>query len=250
MSKNPFLDENMSEGGGGLWDGKTVTILSAKAEIRQATKTDGTSFTQHVLSLVGIADDSERERREDYSAGLTAVPQGDGNGFTLPEGKGFFKTSNVAEFLRRLAKSGFDMSKLFDESTGKQNLSALAGTRFTFVGVERKDAQGNVKKSKSKKNDKEYIQYHFYPETFVGFKGGQTAAPKANGALREKATGVVTELLAGAENQTLTRANLVRNLATRLAGDADSNAIIALVVKDDFHAGQAWKRDGTTISLG
>jgi hypothetical protein len=76
------------------------------------------------------------------------------------------------------------------------------------------------------------------------------AVHAGNGAgsevLRTKASGAVLGALAKGP---LSRADLVRTLAQSLAGDADANAIIGLVVRDDFHKEQPWKYDGVTASL-
>jgi hypothetical protein len=61
-----------------------------------------------------------------------------------------------------------------------------------------------------------------------------------------KATAAVLNALSDGP---LTRADLIRALAHQLAGDADANAIIGLVVHDEFHRGKPWKYDGMRAGL-
>jgi hypothetical protein len=70
-----------------------------------------------------------------------------------------------------------------------------------------------------------------------------TAQPDA---VTHKATAAVLNALSDGP---LTRANLIRALAQQLAGDADANAIIGLVVRDEFHLGKPWKYDGVRAGL-
>ena len=79
--------------------------------------------------------------------------------------------------------------------------------------------------------------------------GDRSAEPNGAGqssAVTDKAVAAVLDALSGGP---LTRADLVRTLAQQLAGDADANAIISLVVRDDFHRGKPWKYDGERACL-
>ena len=114
---NPF-DEANFVGGGGLWDGKTVTILTARAVLDPMTYADGTPVIgerdgkpviKHSLAITGIADEDEAERRESYSAG-SLVPTADGDGFIKADGtpSGFHKGSEMAHFSKCIKDAGFE----------------------------------------------------------------------------------------------------------------------------------------------
>ena len=257
---NPF-DPATFVKGGGLWDGKVVTIISAKAKLDPMKNGDGTPvldnktgapIIKHVLEIVGIADDEERERAEKYSAG-SLVPTADGEGFVNQQGQHapYHENSEISKFAAGLAQGGFPVANLYDEASKRTKFSNLVGARIRFKAVARLDKNGNIKKNK-----KGYDENRFFPVEFVGFKNGAGAAVGGNGAaqgngadLRDKAVGVVTGLLAD-NNGSLTRADLVRKVSASLAGDPDSNKILALIVREDFHKGAPWTRNGTTLVLG
>jgi len=255
QASNPYDPETFAHGGG-LWDGKTVTITGAVAKVEALAYGDGKPVLddkgqqsiQTGLVITGIADGGDdKERRETYSVGDKLVPTPDGEGFIGKDGgpPKFHANSNMAKFATALKGSGFDLSTLIVD--GKQRLSKLVGARFTFKGEPKIGKDGKPIKDK-----KGYDKSLHLPVRFVGYATGQqAAAPSGNGpvpagGLHVKATGAVLAALAGGP---LTRADLVRTLAQQLAGDADANAIIGLVVRDDFHKGQAWKYDGTRASL-
>jgi hypothetical protein len=264
FSGNPFDPATFTKGGG-LWDGKVVTIITAKANIDRLSYGDGSPVLdaktgeqsiRNVIEIVGIADDEEKERRETYSAG-SLVPTADGEGFLRrnPDGSlvaaPFHENSEAAKFSAALASGGFPVAKLWDEKAKRTKLSMLAGARLLMKAEAKLDKDGNAKKNK-----KGYDQQKFFPIEFLGYKGGgngnvasSTSAPQGNGsALRDKAIGVVTTLLA--ENGgTLTRSDLVRKLSAALNGDADCNKVLALVVREEFHKDAPWTRQGTTLTL-
>lgn len=257
QKKNPWLEENFVGGGGGLWDGKTVTVLSSKTMIDFLSRGDGTPVIdpetgkqsyRHVLMLTGIADDDEMERREGYSAGKTLLPTADGEGFVNQKGQdetNFNRNSEISKFAAAIRAGGFDMSRLWDAEKGKMKASGLTGARFTFKGVPRHDREG-----KEKVNKKGYVELKFYPVEFLGFKAGVGSAPGgAPNELREKAVGVVVSILAEADGKKVSRADLVRKLSSKLSGDADANKVLALVTRDDFHTDVPWVRDATGFTL-
>jgi len=255
---NPFDSANFTSGGG-LWDGKTVTITAAKAKFSPMQRGDGTPvidettnepIVKRVVEIRGIADGEEAERYEQYSIG-SLVPTQDGEGFTKQDGTivPVHKSAEAAQFFDGVKNGGFDVNLLWDGKT--QKLSALVGARFVMKGVDKLDKDGNVKKSK-----KGYDQQRFVPVKFVGFSNTVKSQSAGNGvsgngasALKDKATEVVLTILSEAEGNTVTRAELVRELGRRLAGDGDSSKIIALTTREDFHKGQVWKRDGASYSL-
>ena len=262
FSGNPF-DPSTFAKGGGLWDGKVVTIISAKSAIDRLSRGDGSAVLnektgeqaiRNVIEIVGIADDEEKERRETYSAG-SLIPTADGEGFMkrLPDGSlvsaPFHENSEAAKFANALAAGGYPTANLWDEKAKRTRLSILAGARISMKAEAKLDKDGNIKKNK-----KGYEQQKFYPVEYLGQKGGgngnvTTTQAQGNGQdLKVKATETVVGLLA--ENGgTLTRSDLVRKLSTALNGDADCNKILALVVREEFHKGAPWTRQGTTLSL-
>ena len=106
------------------------------------------------------------------------------------------------------------------------------------------------KNGKAKKNAKGYNQQKFWPRQFVGYRAGAESGSKSNGAsdeLRAEATAAVVAALNAAEGRTLTRASLVRALSNNPS--PNSNSIIQLVIKDEFHNNQPWVRTGSTYQL-
>lgn len=254
---NPFEPEHQSKGGG-LWDGKTVTITSAQARTEALKNGDGSpvidektkqQVIQTALYIKGIAEGGDdKERHEEYSAGDKMVAAPDGEGFVMKDGTPpkFHASSNIGKFTAALKGSGFDLSTLF--ANGKQKLSGLVGARFVFK------AEAKIgKDGKPIKDKKGYVKNIHLPIKYVGAAIGITAPKPGNGAvapsndaLAVKAQGAVLAVLA---NGPLSRAELIRSLAIKLAGDADSNSVIGLVVRDDFHKGQPWVYDGLSAHL-
>lgn len=254
---NPFDPETFNHGGG-LWDGKEVTFTKVEVVTEPLKFKDGTAvfddkghpLSQTGLKVSGIAAGEEKERSEMYTAGGKLAPAPDGEGFVSLEGSAprFHANSNVGKFLAALKASGFDVSVLIVD--GKQRVSRLVGARFMMRGEHKLGRDGKPLQDK-----KGYDKMLHLPVKFVGFVAGlqsmsMTSSSKpvaGNGdAIIAKTEGAVLKALA---NGPLTRADLVRTLAQSLAGDADANAIIALVVRDDFHAGRPWKYDGLRASL-
>lgn len=253
---NPFLEENILQGGGGLWDGKNVTILRAKTMIDRLTRGDGSVVldektgepaVRHCLEIMGVSEDSDAERRETYSAG-SIFPTPDGEGFQLADGTPamFHKNCEMTKFAAYLRDSGFDVTKLWDEKTTSMKASALVGAQFLFVAEAKFDKDG-----KAKVNKKGYTENRFFPQKFLGFKAGVggTAPAPVNTELHDKAVGTVLQILSEAGKK-VGRAELVRKVSAALAGDSDSNKVIALVTRDDFHNGDVpWTRDSTGYTL-
>lgn len=256
VAANPFDPETFVHGGG-LWDGKIVTITGAVAKSEALTYGDGKPVlddkgqqsVQTGLVITGISDGADdKERRETYSVGDKLVPTPDGQGFVARDGgpPKFHANSNMGKFAAALKGSGFDISTLIAD--GKQQLGKLVGARFMFKGEPKVGRDGKALKDK-----KGYDKNIFLPVKFMGYAAGAgmaagattTSAPVGNGLAAKADAAVLAALAAGP----LSRADLVRTLATALAGDADSNAVIGLVIRDDFHKGKPWKYDGITASL-
>jgi hypothetical protein len=246
-SSNPF-DPDSFVHGGGLWDGKIVTITGAVAKTEALAYGDGkpvvdpktgAQTTQTGLIVSGISDGADdKERRETYSCGDRLVPTPDGQGFVSRDGGApkIHANSNLGKFAAALKASGFDLSTLIEG--GQQKLGKLVGARFMFKGEPKVGRDGKALKDK-----KGYDKNLYLPVKFVGYATGGGVV--GNG-LATKADAAVVAALAGGP---LSRADLVRTLAQSLAGDGDSNAVIGLVIRDDFHKGKPWKYDGVTASL-
>jgi hypothetical protein len=264
---NPFDPAHHKEGGG-LWDGKTVTITSAQTKTEALKNGDGSPVIdketkqpviQTALYLTGISDGSEsdKERHEEYTAGGKNVATPDGEGFVDGATGGlatFSKSSNLSKFLAALKGSGFDIGTLIERGPdGKiiQRLRRLTGARFVFKGEPKIGRDGKPLKDK-----KGYTKTSHLPVKFVGYATGAPSSGGSNGAggaavpvapstsaLETKAVGAVTAILAKTPGEKVTRANLMRALAASLQGDADANSIIGLVVRDDFHKGKPWSYD-------
>lgn len=252
--KNPFEPENFGTGFG--WDGKLVTVTGSRFVVDLFTYGDGSPVpdrkdpdkqaSAHVWEIKGITEDSEAERTEKYSIGKGLIPSEDGEGFEHFSGKPgatFNIRSQAAKFTAALKESGFDVSKLADESGIKA--SNLVGAQITFKGVPQLDSKGNIKQDKGG-----YDKVDYMPADFLGFAEGAAAAPATNdNALSNRAYDLVTDLLAQAEGNTLTRIQLIQAVSKQLQGDADAGKVTALVVSDKFNSAAPWKVDGTTISL-
>ena len=97
-----------------------------------------------------------------------------------------------------------------------------------------------------KKTGKQFDDFVFYPAKFLGYTASAQAQQAAPG-VKDEAVAVVTTLLADGP---LTRAQLISKLSAKLVGNPNSNAIIGLAIRDDFHTGAPWTRDQSgTISL-
>lgn len=264
---NPFDSDNFSHGGG-LWDGKTITITSAKAK-REALKygdgrpvldaKTGQQSVQIALYLTGISDGGDdKERHEEYSVGGKLEPTADGEGFVDPLGgpPKFHANSNMGKLSAALKASGYPIGNLIDrnpDGTIRMRFSRLVGARFLMKAEPKLGQDGKPLKDK-----KGYGKNVHLPVKYVGQATGG-AASAAGGAvagapaspLNGKASAAVLEALAAAPGNTLTRADLVRTLAGKFqgAGDPDANAIIGLVVRPEWHTGQAWTTDGVSVSL-
>lgn len=260
---NPFDSDNFSHGGG-LWDGKTVTITSAVAKTERLNNKDGSAYLdektrqpvfQTATYIKGISDGGDdKERHEEYSVGDKLVPTPDGEGFVSKDGTPpkFHANSNMGKFAAALKASGFDLSTMV--VAGRQKLSALVGARFMFKAEPKLGKDGKPIKDK-----KGYDKNVHLPVKFVGYaQGGGTrtaaagngvaATGAAVGALDGKATGAVINALTAGGGK-LTRAQLIQGIAQALSGDADSNTIIGLIVNDAFHKDKPWKYDGKEVSL-
>jgi len=247
QSMNPFDPAGFATGGG-LWDGKTVTITAAYFGLQTdylgqpfADRETGQSVDRHGLIIKGIGEGDETERREQYGLGRLKGTA-DGEAFAKADGtpEALHNMSGAAKFFEALAKSGFDMSRIYAGGVGR--ISGLIGAKIEFVGVAKLNDDGTPLLSKSGK----YQQQYFYPGRTVGY-----LAKTGNGttdALVQKCRAIVKGLLAGGP---ISRVDLVRAIATHLKGDPDSTALVSLVVQDAFlkAEGTGWTYNGSQLSL-
>lgn len=250
---NPFDPANFLSGGG-LWDGKTVTITGSKFGLYylvngqgEAVKDrdTGEQIVKRVWEVTGIADDDEKERVERYSIG-SLQPSADGEYFTKPDGSygQLHRNCDAAKFAAGLIGGGFDVNLLFDAETGRAKASALIGARVEFKAEDQLDKDG-----KPKKNKKGYTMQNFYPVKFIGFKEGVGApASGPDDETLEFAQETVLELLTEAGGS-MSRAELVRAVTKKLAGDERGPTVVKLLVKPEFHAAAPWSLDGTTLTV-
>lgn len=248
-NKNPLRAENFSTGAG--WDGKTVTLLSVRAENRALTYKDGSPVINTetgaqsvvpMLRVTGIADPDggkePKERTEEIQTGFQATA--DGEGFVDREGRParFRVGSNIGNFFDALTQAGFDVDTLWDAANERTQYSKLNGARFVFRSEQVLD-----KDKKPKKDKGGYNVVRNIPAKFVGYRSGNGAATAAPGnASKEQAQSVVLKILQDA-GKPLTRLEVVRALGPQNA------SVAALVVSDSFHASAPWKSDGQTLSL-
>lgn len=252
VNPNPFDDETFKTGGG-FWDGKQVTITKSYTGIEEMTYADGTPvlgkdkkpIRQVSWILYGIAEDSEKERKEVYSAGDKVRPTADGKGFESVDGSPvtFHANSNVAKLAKALKTAGYDIGQLFPE--GKQDVSKLVGARLAFVAVQKVGQDGKPLKDK-----KGYNKNAYYPSAYIG-QTGLSAAPAAagNGAADDVAVEAVLAVLAEAEGGKKTRIELVRGVTKKLQGKPELFAAVQKVGDDKWHKDKPWKYDGLTASL-
>jgi len=240
---NPLDPQNFSAGGG-LWDGQTVTVTESKFGINRFNKNDeaNTEVVQNVWYITGIADNEEVERQQRYSIGSLRATD-DGESFTKPDGSPgtLHKSSAGAKFVTGLVEGGFDISTLVADE--KVVASKLNGARIEFAAVQRNDING-----KPKINDKGYPVNDFYPIKFHGYADGATSPKAVDETVKKAAETLVLELLNAAENKTMTQAEIVRGVSSKMNGDPNSAAIIGLVISDEFKANGPWSRDGNSLT--
>jgi len=248
--KNPFDPDNHSAGGG-VWDGKTVTITSAKFVLDPIMYGDGSPYLDketgepafvHCLKVTGIAEGEERERKESWSIGYM-VPTGDGEGFESPDGKPgkMSLRCECSKFFAALKKSGFKMANIAKDDA--PYITGLVGAQFEMEGIQKVKDNGELKFSKNG-----YPDIKFYPVSFVGYDAnGRPGA--VDDAIKDRAAEIVMTLLAESSNGKLTRVDLIKSLTSHLGNDPDKNTILALAMKPDFHEGQQWFVDGSTLSV-
>src|SRR5688572_1369921 len=166
---NPFAPETYVQGGG-LWDGKKVTVTRAVAKTEAMTygdgkpvmekgkdgKPTGKQASQTGLFVSGIAEGEDKERTEVYGSGTKLVPTPDGESFVMVDGSPlrFHGGSGLGKFSNALTAAGYPTERLVVKP-GQLRFSALVGSQLVFKaeakigkdGKPIKDAKGYDKQS-------------------------------------------------------------------------------------------------------
>lgn len=241
------FDPALQVKGGTSWGDNKVRITGAKF-IWETWDGKGTPSCQFELKGIALVEDA-KERRELYSVSKMAVPTLDGEGIAqkdtvsaeAPYGKPIKinEKSNTGRFFAALHNSGFPFVLIQDPKTGRPHISGLVGAVITFKGEEKKDEQGNVKKSK----DGQYTEYSYWPVAYLkdesqqGSGGGGSVA-KANGTpaaasggadFEQQAKDLVLELLMNADGNTLKRSDM-----TKLVPAGTPKEVKLLLLKEPF----------------
>lgn len=252
--KNPYLAENMPEGGGLTRD---IVVTSAKYVQYILTRKDGSQVIDEKtkqpsvfvgLRIEGISTDPRSEGKTakyEWSAGKQARPSADGELLVNEKGEPAVirKTSNLGRAIEGLAAGGFDRALLYPR------VSVLVGSKLVLEGVNKVGADGKPKTHEY--NGKTYNDLDWFP---VEYKGGAGSRP-GNGAgasadaIAEKAEAAVLSAIAEAGGS-IERKDLIRALGTNLKGDADAIKVTTLVARSDFHNGRPWTVEGSKLSLG
>jgi len=251
--KNPYLAENMPEGGGLTRD---IVVTSAKYVQYILTRKDGTQVIDEKtkqpsvfvgLRIEGISTDPRSEGKTakyEWSAGKQARPSADGELLVNEKGEPAVirKTSNLGRAIEGLAAGGFDRALLYPR------VSVLVGAKLVLEGVNKVGADGKPKTHTY--NGKTYNDLDWFPVEYKGGAGSRTGNGAGAGAdaIAEKAEAAVLAAIAEAGGS-IERKDLIRALGTNLKGDADAIKITTLVARQDFHNGRPWAFDGSKLTL-
>jgi hypothetical protein len=236
--------------GGAGWGDNKVRITGAKF-IWETWKGNGTPSCQLEIKGIVVGDDDAKERRELYSAGKKAIPTLDGESIaekdSVSEAKPYGKPieiderSNISRFFGSLHNAGFPFTMIQDPKTKRGHISGLVGAVITFKGEEKKDKEGNIKKSA----DGQYTEYSYWPVAYLkdeSQQGGGSGAgvTKANGTPvaaasstggdhEQAAKDLVIELLMNADGNTLKRSDM-----TKLVPAGTPKEVKLLLLKEPF----------------
>ena len=251
--KNPYLAENMPEGGGLTRD---IVVTSAKYVQYILTRKDGTHVIDEKtkqpsvfvgLRIEGISTDPRSEGKTakyEWSAGKQARPSADGELLVNEKGEPAVirKTSNLGRAIEGLAAGGFDRALLYPR------VSVLVGAKLVLEGVNKVGADGKPKTHTY--NGKTYNDLDWFPVEYKGGAGSRTGngAGASADAIAEKAEAAVLAAIAAAGGS-IARMDLIRALGTTLKGAADAIKITTLVARQDFHNGRPWAFDGSKLTL-
>ena len=251
--KNPYLAENMPEGGGLTRD---IVVTSAKYVMEPMRRKDGSAVTDDKgaqqyfigLRLEGLSTDPRAEGKTakyDFSAGKKARPSADGEQILNEKGEPatVYKNSGLGRAIEGLRAGGFDPALLYPR------VSYLVGAKLTLVGSDQKKADGTTKTYVGT-DGKTHNSLEWFPQEYKGGAGSRTGngAGKTAEDLTAKAEAAVVAAIVEAGGS-IERKDLIRALGMNLKGDADAIKITTLVARQDFHNGRPWAFDGSRLSL-
>lgn len=253
--KNPYLADNMPEGGGLTRD---IVVTGAKYVMEPMTRKDGTPVVDDRtkqrsyfvgLRIEGLSTDPRAEGKTskyDFSSGKKAKPSADGEMLVDEAGNPapIYKNSNLGKFVEGLAAGGFDRATLYPK------VSVLVGAKITLAGTDQKKADGTVKTYVGT-DGKTHNSLEWFPVAYNGGAGSRTGngAGKSADELATKAEAAVLSAITAAGGS-IERKDLTRALATALKGDADAIKVTTLAATPSFHEGRPWTVEGTKLSLG
>jgi hypothetical protein len=252
---NPYAVDEFATGGQG-WDDQVVQVTKVEFKVSLMTQgkrgsaeekpwidpDTGKQGFNNVLAITGIPVEGDKEWTNEYGTGAF-VPAEGGEQCVHPQdpSKRLHVKCKAAIFLKGLSEAGFDTATLYPK------ISALVGQRILFKGVPILNKDGSIKKNKAG-----FEQFDYYP---IGIEEGGAAAVStqptaaAGNGLAELADETILNVLGETEGGKLTRAELVRAVSKALAGQAEANKIVALIVRQDYHTDKPWTYTGTEISL-
>lgn len=236
----------------GLLDGADVTIKTLRYVVRDRTnpRTALTGDTRLYIEAIFV-DDEGREHTEYYSIGDTTkfVPSPDGRkALPVVDGARFSANSKGIKLIASLVNSGFPEDRLADD------LGVFSGT----VGHVRRTTLPRIAGQEKDATILEFTQIHKLPWEKEE-KEKKAAAPKSSrkaadpvppsDGVREKAVSTLMEILTENGGEIL-RQKVAPAAFKLLATDADRNAVVSLVFREDFlRSVEGVSFDGTTIRL-
>lgn len=246
--------------GGGLVDDVDATIKSAKWLIWDYNGKGKDTVALHVVYV----DDEDKEHDAYYSAGdpKAFVPnRKDPHQLDLiGQRTGLSDGSNFFQFITSLVNAGFPEDDIPDN-----DVSFLEGL-YVHIKREQQPERKGISKDPNDTRDRTVLCISkVYESKAAAKKGGAkagaakaagkpngaAAAANGNGALDEKAQGIIVELL-GDNGGTLTKMKLTQLGFAKLKGDEDQAELSKMMFKDEFLGkdGQPWEFDGKTVTLG
>jgi hypothetical protein len=242
-AKNPYLKDEFSQGGGGGWSGKVVTVTAASFVRRPWKRADGSPVLNNKtndpvittnLSIRGIADGQSAEITREWEVPFL-LPTEDGEGLYDPKrADGTFKikaSSEVAKFLDAYQTGGGSLDAIVTVDSDKvvQHISGLVGAKILFRGEPQLDKDGTPRLDKNK-----FPVLSFFPEEVVTQGQGRGAAAADDTETKAEAATVVAKLLADAPEHRISRQNFMQQAAKAVKGRANSNAVLKHLLDNSF----------------
>lgn len=259
-NKNPFLKDNMSQGGGAGWSGRVVLVTAASVERRKWTRGDGSAVlssktNEQIVStsliVKGIAEGTDREFTREYEAPFL-MPTEDGDGFADPkrqDGSFTLKASSPAgKFISAFQDGGGDLGTISTvEKDGRvtTHVSGLTGAKILFKAEAVLDKDGKPKVDK-----KGYPELLFFPDEVLaqgqGRQGGNATSPE----VASEAAALVTEIVNAAPDRRISKNKLVQEASKLARGRKNSGDILQHIIKDDnIKAMPGLSYSGTEVSV-